>query len=433
MTYANTSYDVDDDGTVERYGITLDCNQNPLTEVYEWLKYITRFGATGTSDTDGIPGEQYIGGEVYLAYTGAVSGSIAEGSDVTRETSGATGVVISHDTGAKVILLRNTRGTFATHATTHTLTDNDTSGTVEIDSAAVTFAPKKGSPLGTFSGGQFFGARGVLLADWLAADENSFELAPITGGLKVRPTAITIELTNLVGGAESLTTSDRVGVFRLSAGAINKTEFSAAGGEIIGAATLVVDGAIPQDVPGKTTGGVLKIRDASDNFKRYRLRYASWATSTFTLANYVLTATAGTNTTTVVKSGGGFTANAKRGDLVLNTTASNGVSYVVSVDSDTQLTIAPAIAGQTSGDAIELNAIPVAIDTADNVFVPLLDRHATGTTASVSIVYVAPVSFRVVVRNSAATTKIRPFTTDDSTSGTSRSIPTIRTTDTIIT
>jgi hypothetical protein len=434
LSYTAVTYDVDDDGSVENYGITVDCNANPLTEVYEYLKYITRQGATGTSLTDGVAGESYIGGEVYLKYSGAITGSIAEGDDVTQETSGATGVIVAINLATKVILLRNIRGTFFTNATTATLTDNDTSGTVEIDVAAVTFGPKKASPIGTFAGGTFFGARGVLLSDWLPADENAFQLTPIEGGTKTRPVAITIAVTNLVGTSEATSDDDRVAVFRLTGagGSVNKTEYSAAGGETIGDTTLVVDTAIAADVPGKTSGGILRIRDASDNYKGYRLRFSSWSVSTFTLANYPLVATAGTNTTTIKKSGGGFTVNAKRGDLVLNTSRSNAVSYVVSVDSDTQLTISPAITGQTSGDNIELNAVPIPMNTADDVFIPLIDKFANASSANVSIVYVAPVYFRVVVRNSVNANPILPFSTDDSTSGTDRSIATIRQPDNII-
>lgn len=430
LSYGFATYDVDDNGITESYGITLDCNQNPLTQVYEWVKYVTRFGATITTNTNGVPGESYIGGEVYLEYSGSVTGTIAEGSDVTQATSLATGVVISHDTTKKTILLRNTRGTFITG---QVLTDNDTSGTVNINVAAQTFSPKKTSPIGTFAGGTFFGARGVLLADWLAADENKFQLTPIPGGTQVRPIAITISVTNLTGGAETATDSDRVTVFRLtgSGGSIDKTEFSAAGGESIGDATLVVDTTIPQDVPGKTTGGILRIRDASDNNKNYRLRYSSWSGSTFTLANInVASAAAGTDTDTVVTTGGAF-AGVKRGDLVLNVTRSNAVSYVTAVTDSNTLQIYPAITGQTSTDNIEINAVPVAINTADDIYVPLLDRYATASSESTSIVYVDPIYFRVVVRNSANTIPIIPFTTDSSTTGSNASIATIRTTDTI--
>jgi len=440
ISYTAATADIDDDGTDEYYAVTIDCNQCPLTYVYEWAKYITRRGATGTSDTDGIPGELYIGGEVYLKYSGTVSGgSVNEGDDVTQATTGATGIVISHDTTDKVLLLRNVRGTFST---SYAVTSNDNSGSFTPDVAAETFSPKKAAPLGTFAGGTFFGARGVLLSDWASSDENSFILTPIEGGTKERPTAISIEVTNLTGTDESTATDDRVAVFRLtgSGGDINKTEFSAYGGESAGDATLDVDTAIPQDVPGKSGGGVVRLRDASDNNKEYRIRFSSWANNggggsdgRFTLANFAqFTSTTGTNTTTVVYSTGGFDGAVKRGDLVYNSTQ-GAVSYVKTVDSDTQLTISPAITGQASGDSIEINCVPIAVDTADDVYVPLLDKYATASSESTSIIYSSPINFRVVVRNVANATPIKPFSIDDATSGTNRSIATIRLEDTIYT
>ena len=431
VSFGNATFDVDDDGTEEWYGLTIDCNANPLDEVYEWLKYVTQRGQTGTTNTDGIPGELYRGAQVYLKYSGTVTGTISEGSDVTQETSGATGVIISHDTTNKVILLRSIRGTFATGASDHTLTDNDTSGTVEIDTAAQTFSPVDAAPFGSFAGGVFFGARGVLLTDWLSADENNFQLTDAAGGTYSRPQAISIEVTNLTeNGDESVATADRVAVFRLSSGVINKTEYSSDGTGSIGGTSLVVDSAITQDTPGKTTGGVLRIRDQSDNNANYRIRFSSWSTSTFTLANYTATAEAGTNTTTIVDTGA--FANAKRGDIVINTSRSNAVSYITEVTDNDTVVISPAISGQTTGDSITFNALPIAMDTLDDVYVPLIDTYATASTASVSIIYVSPISFRVNVRNSAATTEIKPFTADGSTSGTDQSIPVVRTEDTIV-
>lgn len=433
--HTHTTFDIDDDSTNEDYGITIDCNQNPLSEVYEWLKYICRRGNTVTTDTDGIEGEQYIGGEVYLSWTGSVTGTIAEGADVTQETSGATGIIQAYyDSGGSggLMLLRNTRGTFFTNATTATLTDNDNSGTVEIDENAVAFSPKKASPFGTFAGGTFFGARGVLLSDWLAADENSFILTPIEGGTKERPQAITIAVTNLVGTDETTATDDRVGVFRLtgSGGSIDKTEYSAAGGEAIGDTTLVVDTGITQDTPGKTTGGVLRIRDADDDNTEYKVRYSSWTTSTFTLANIDITAADGGSVNTVIESGAFTTA--KRGDLVYNHDLAE-VTYVKTVDSANQITVYPPFSGDPTGDHIELNCVPIAMNTADDVYVSLIERMAASTSESVSIIYVSPLYFRVKVRNTRATTKIKPFSVDDFSTGTDKSIATIRTEDTIIT
>lgn len=441
VSFGNQTFDVDDDATNEYYGIDIDCNSNPLTEVYEWLKYITRRGETGTTNTDGIEGEQYIGGEVYIFYgTSTVTGgTIAEGDDVTQETSGAVGTVISHDTTNKVMLLRNTRGTFATgSATDHTITSNDNSGAVEMETAdsalAVTFAPNAVSPFGTFAGGTFFGARGVLLSNWVSADENNFQLTPIEGGTKARPQAITITVSNLVGTDETTLTDDRVAIFRLtgSGGQINKTEYSAAGGETVGTNTLVVDTSIAQDVPGKTTGGVLRLRDADDDNQDYRIRYSSWTGSTFTLAAIEgLTLTASTNTTQVVSSASDF-STAKRGDLVVNITQ-GAHSYITTVDDANTIQIDPPITGQSSTDTIEINTCPIIVNTADDVYVPLLDTYATGTSESTSIVYSTQIYYRVVCRNSENATKIQPFTADDTTAGTDRSVAVVRNEDTIIT
>lgn len=441
VTFGNYQADIDNDSTNEQYGVLIDCNQNPLTEVYEWLKYITRYGATGTGDTDGIPGELYVGGEVYINYGTSVEsgGTIVEGDDVTQETSGATGVVVSHDTTSNIMLLRSVRGTFATgSATDHTITSNDNSGSVEMETAdgavATTFAPNAVSPFGTFAGGTFFGARGVALVDWVAANENSFQLTPIEGGTKERPQSFSITLTNLRGTAITDATADLATVFRLdtAGGVVDKTEYSSAGSTALGANTQVVDTAISQDTPA---AGRIIVRDQSDDNANYVIRYSSFSSSTFTLAEFAsFVTTATTNTTQITYATGGFNANVERGDLVYNSTRS-AVSYVESVDSDTQITINPPITGQTAGDSVAINVMPIDDDTLDDVYVALLHTYPTSSTASVSIQYVGTLDYRANVRNNRHTTKIVPFTADGQvTSGTdNQTVQTVRTTDTITT
>jgi hypothetical protein len=429
IVHANTTSDIDDDGTAEGYGILFDLNNNPLTEAYEWAKYVTRNGAQTTTATDGVEGEQYVGPTVYLEWSGIVTGTITEGNDVTQAGSGATGVIVSHDATLKQMLLRDVRGTFNTSGV---VTDNDASGTVTPDVAATAFNAVKAAPFGTLAGGRFFFARGVVPVNWIGADENSFQTIDSQGNTRTRPIAITLSVSNLVGGAETAADSDQVWMHRLtgSAGPIDKAEYSAAGGEAIGANTLVVDTAIAADVPGKSTGGVLNIRDASDNNQHYRVRFASWATSTFTLAALEgLTLTASTSTTQVVSSVSNF-STAKRGDLVNNITQ-GAVSYVTTVDDANTIQIDPPITGQSSTDTIEINTCPVAINTLDDVYVSLIDEYATSTSASVSIVFVAPIFYRVKVANTRNATIIKRFVTDDTTSGTDRNVATIRTTDTI--
>ena len=429
ISFTHINYDLDDNGTDENYGITIDCKSNPLTEVYEWLKYACRNGEI-TNDLDAINGERYIGGEVYLKWSGAVSGTIAEGADVTQATSEATGIIVAYDVTEKIMLLRDVRGTFDT---THVVTDNDNSGTVTPDTAAVAFAPKAASPLGTFAGGTFFGARGVLLDNWVSGDENAFILTPIEGGTKERPQAISIEVTNLVGGAETSNLHDRISVFRLSGSAIKKDEYNCVGGEASGDATLVT-GAISQDTPGKITGGTLVlVDDPVGDGTEYKIRYSSWTSATFTLANMAgFTSTTGTSPTQVSYITGGFNAKVKRGDLVWNSTKSLH-GYVKTVDDDNTLQLeAAGIALQESGDSIEINCIPITVTSSDDVYVPFINKMATGSSEDVSIIYVSQIDFRVKVRNTRATTKIKPYSSDGSTSGTDQSIPVIRTEDTII-
>jgi len=431
LTIANTTADIDNDTTSEFYGITIDCNQNPLSEVYQWVKYICQYGqgsggAVETAET-GVYGEEFEGATAYFSYS-AISGTISEGEAVTQQTTGATGVILSHDTTNQIVLLRSTRGSF----NGSNQIDADDDSDYFTPSAAGNFAAKVASPFGTFAGGTFFGARGVLLTDYLAADENSFILTDIGGDTRERPTSITLEVTNLVGTDETTATDDMVAIFRLSGsgGDIEKTTQTCDGGEAVGATTLAVD-AIGDYVP---SAGTLLLVDVSDNNKEYPIRYSSYnsSTATYTLANISATAEAGTDTTTIVDTG--VFANAKRGDIVINTSRSNAVSYVKTVDSNDQITIDPAISGQTTGDVIELNAVPVATTSSDKVFAAFMLRYAANSSEQVSIIYPgSTVYFRVKVRNTRATTKIRPYSSDGSTSGTDQSVPVVRTEDTIIT
>lgn len=440
VSHANTTFDVANEGTAEGYAATLDCNSNPLTEVYQWSQYITQNGGTTTGNTDGIEGEQYQGPTVYLEYSGSVTGSINEGNDVTQETSLATGIVVSHDTTNKEIVLRDTRGTFATHATLETLTDNVAGGTVEIDVTADTFGANTAAPFGTFAGGRWFFARGIVPTNWISADENSWETIPSAGGdAQSRPAAISLSVSNLTGTAITDGTADLVNMHRLTGagGDIDKTLYSSTGGVALGANTLVVDTAIGVDEP---SAGRVNVRDESNNNKHYMIRYSSWATSTFTLAEFAsFVTTAGTNTTTVVYATGGFNANVQRGDLVYNVTtgddsiSGDSVAYVLTVDSDTQLTLDRVMTSLGSGDSVAINVMPINDDTLDDVYPSLITEYATSDTEAVSIVYDAPIFYRVKVSNTRATVKQRRFVADGTTSGTDRDTPNIVNTDSIFT
>lgn len=426
--------DIDNDGTDEYYAITVDCNQNPLTEVYQWLKYITQYGqiAGGVIETaePGINGEEYIGGTAYFQYD-TITGTISEGESVTQATSGATGVILSHDTTNKIVFLRSTRGSFQSGLQINA--DDDADNFAAASLIASNFAPNSSAPFGTLpGGGTFFGARGVLITDYLAADENSFSLIDVEGITNVRPQSITLTVTNLVGAADSTNEADLVSMFRLTGagGNIDKTEYNVTGTPVAGDGTLAVVETITDDTPNSGRLMIL-VNPGEADADEYAVRFSSWTGSTFTLANTAGTATAGTDIDTLVDSGASFTTTAKKGDLVYT---AKGISYVLTVDSDTTLQLTTPITGLTSGDGYELNAVPVALDTADDVYVPFIHKYANSSEESVSIIYVSPINYRVKVRNSRnSTTKIRPFSADGATTGGDASVQVTRNADTIIT
>lgn len=436
IAFGTSTADIDNDTTNEDYGITINCQQNPLSEVYEWLKYITRYGATGTTDTDGITGELYKGGEVYLV-TGTRTGTVAENNNVSQANTGATGVIVSLNTSNGVALLRDVRGTFNT---TDLITDQDGSGTF-TPSTAETFAPNPVSPFGTFAGGTFFGARGVELTNWLAANENQFQLTPIEGGTKARPQAFQIQVTNLVGTAKTDATADLVSVHELlsAGGAVNKTQYSSDGFGAAGDVELTVDGTIAADTP---TSGKIVIRDKSDNNANYYIRYDGFTTNTFQFPEFPVAGpqvATGGSTTTIQLTGGAFNTgtNVERGDIVYFSAGARAGehSYVVSVDSATQVTIDPPLTGTASGSTFRFNVAPIDDDTLDDIYVVPLHAYPTSTSLAVSIQFVDTYHYRASVRNNRAGTKIIPFTaTGTVTSGTdNQTVQTVRNTDTITT
>lgn len=435
IAFANNQIDIDNNGTDENWGVTIDCNANPLTEVYQWLKYICQFGRGAgdvieTAET-GVEGEEYEGGTAYFGYSG-ITGTIGEGESVTQQNTLATGVVLSHDAAVNdIVLLRSTRGIF-----------ND-SDTIDADDDADTFTPDEAgnfafsaaAPLGTFAGGTFFGARGVVLIDFLAADENSFILTDIEGNSRQRPTSITIAVTNLSGNAKTEDDADLVTIYLLtgSGGDVDKDTMLCDGGEVLGDTTIDVDD-IPVWVPA---AGRIILVDVSDSSKEYVIGYSSWngTTDQFALDNLDIAAL-DSGTVTELTEAGVF-GSVKRGDLVYNHDLDE-ISYIVSVDSVNVITIYPPFSGDPSGDHIEINCVPVVIEAAtDFVFAAIMHRYALSALEDVAMIYPgAPVYFRVKVRNTREVDlvngPIKPYSSDGSTSGTDQSIPVVRTIDTII-
>lgn len=406
-SFANTQVDVDDDGTPEEYGITIDLNQASIAQMHEYNKYVTRRGST--FNLDGVDGEQWIGIDYAVNYS-TITGTVAEGSVVTGVTSGATGTVVSNPGGSSnTALLRDSRGTFVDGEQIQV----DGSNYFAASGLTVTsITPVAANSFGDLAGGRFFASRGVVLIDYKLSQENSWQTIDATGATKQRPTSITMTISNLKQ-------FDWASCFRLtgSGGTIDKTEYSATGGETLGGATLTVDGTIAADVPNKDNGGHCILRDQDDNNQEYHFRFSSFVPSTgvVTLANTAATATAGTTTTNLFSTGNFTDANVDVGDIIVVTTPDRGYAYVKQRVSDNEVLLDRPITGLTSGDSFEINSIPsITVNTLDDVYFPIiLEFQEADGSASASMQYVADIFTRVRVRNTSdATTKIKGFTVD---------------------
>lgn len=426
------SNDIDENGTPENYSVTIDCNQNSLANVYQYSKYITRRGSTVTTDTDGLQGQFYIGSDYRLRYSGSITGTFTEGNTCTQTSTGAKGTIVEVNTTDKIVILRNSRGTFNT---TNIVTDDIASGTFTPNSEASAVTPIAAAPFGTFAGGKFFCAPGVVLSDYQTGDANNFQLVDDNGTVRLAPTKATITVSNTRAG-------DKIAVFRLtgSGADINKAEYNATV-QSQAATTVVLEVPITTDSPGKSVGGVVRLVDTSAT-KEYRLRFSTWTNTpngTFNLAyTNVASAMAGTTTTNIKNTGLGTASLV--GDLVMNVTRSNAISYVTAIVDADNVTIFPAITGQTTADNIKFNALPVATTTSpqDTLYVPFIDSYettgSTGTPGSEAITITHSTSdsdifIRVRARQAG---NILPFEQDSSVVGASpTNVSVVRTADTI--
>lgn len=418
---ANETFDIDEDGTTENYSIVIDCSDESVADVFEWCKYITRRGDTGTGDTDGQKAEEYVGSDYRIVYT-SLTGTISEGDVVTQQTSNATGTVVAHNTTDKILVLRSSRGAF-----NNTNQIDGGSGDYVTGVTCTALSPIKACPYGTFAGGKFFCAPGVVLDNVPTADANNYQLTDDSGNVVEAPTKVTVLIGNTREG-------DRIAVFRLTGAGenIKKDDYTCTV-QSQGDNTVVVAESIDPETVGKSTGGILRIVDA-DADKEYRLRYSSWSGSTFTLASTEDDAMeSGTDTDTIVATGA-FT-NSQVGDLIYNNTRT-AYAYITSITSNDEVEIAPAITGQTTGDTFDINTLPVATTTSDKVYCPFIDVYeTTGTVGtpgseSVSVTYSIDIPVRVRARQAG---DIVPYEADSTIKDVGLSMNVIRTADAIYT
>ena len=435
------------------YSIAIDVNGNTVADLYEFLKAETRRGRGGAStfvyDNEGINGESYIGTDLQVEYS-SQTGAFIEGETVYLHDASndlqAKGVVVAdHDGGSSGnLILRNTR--FYDNETITQVGDNVAQGSYSdfatVDSTRTITSPKV-CPFGTFAGGTFFGAPGVVLTDVHPDDVQKFQLTDDDGTTQTPPNFVNAQVTGLNG-----TAADRVGVFVLDApaGSIDRAQHGLTAPSGIyngqGDTAIELDSSVPNDTP---TDGTIRVVDTV-NVRELRFRYSS-----FTAAALTLTAVAeGTGVTTLNAAGTTLidtsanftnaTDDPQIGDVVYNITdGSWGV--IVSIDSATQITHTPLQGGSGNdwgvADTYAINAIPYDLDGADTAYIPLLDTVVSGgssvTAASANLVYSADIPVLIRVRNGGSTDPIQPFEIENTLTSTGLSQAAIRTPDTIAT
>jgi hypothetical protein len=110
--FGATTQDINNGNGAQPYSIRFDPASNPLADIYERQKYLTRRGSSAVMQ--GQIGEEYVGAELQLEYNTQAGGNFVEGSKVYDQTTEAQGIVIAdHDDGTTGdLIIKAVRGTF---------------------------------------------------------------------------------------------------------------------------------------------------------------------------------------------------------------------------------------------------------------------------------------------------------------------------------
>ena len=292
----------------------------------------------------------------------------------------------------------------------------------EYTTAYYGYAEKAASPFGTFAGGVFFGAQGVWIENMATSDEQAYSLIDSDGSVRNPPNKQPITITGLESG-------DRVTVFRLTGngGEIDKDIYTVSSGSQYGS-SVVMTASLDDDTP---TTGVLRIVDDSESLE-YRIRYASWSSDTVTLRTKVTSTTDQNGGATILyDADGDFVNNGIiYGDIVCNET-DGSYAYAVTVAAGQVTTTAlSGGSGNTwdSGDTYSFHTIPETLTGSDTAYIPFIDKQATGSTETVTVIYTTDRDILARVRKKG----IIPFEIESDFDSDGVSIPATRTTDSIV-
>ncbi len=285
ITFGATTYDLNNGNGDRPYDVEIDCNGETLSNIYEYLKYLTRRGST--TSINGREGQIYKAvGQIRLSYD-TQTGNFTEGLTVTGANSGATGIIVadhnSNPTG--IMTLRDVNGIFENN---ELLTDTSIgSATTNILSETESITEIKRAPFGTFAGGKFFGARGVLLVNMAVADASNYLLTDSENTEQIPPSYINLTISNVSVG-------DRIGVF-LATGdnnVVDKSQFTIQSTHTAPLSYIRVTASIPADTPETGYLRVVRRNGSGTIIDEQRYPYSSYSNANQpTYSEFTLTAT----------------------------------------------------------------------------------------------------------------------------------------------
>ena len=406
ITFADNQVDVDSDSTPEEYACTIDCNNVPLADVYKRVQFLTSRGnqdgtTTDTPDTllpsahasldEGSEFYRAVG-DIVFSYDNGAGTQPTEGDLVVGSVSGAYGTVVSITAGTTgVAVLTAVKGTFVDDDFVREI-DAAGGNEVQIAGAPLTIVDNTGAPFGTFAGGRWFVARGVVLTNVPAADANNWETVDLFGIRRQPPTQRAITFAGLIA-------NDRAAIFEVdTAGGDDITKDQngvGAGGASVGATSIPLDNTVALDVPPT---GFIRVVDTSEAAlgTEYRFEYSSVSGTTVTLAtggNFSGTTTSAGTATTLIDSGAftnfGGAGELKIGMMIRKTGTGAWATIVRKIVNDTFETT-PLTGAETWGNGLawEANTVVVALVDADTVYFPFIDGVSAGSSLSTTIQFV---------------------------------------------
>ena len=228
-----------------------------------------------------------------------------------------------------------------------------------------TYALVKASPLGTFAGGTFFGARGVFVQNMASTDIRSYQLIDANGTVRNPPSLQSLTVTGLVSG-------DRVAVFRTTTGSIQVAEFavsSTISASVNGSDAIVIEvvsnqrsaAPLPQDIP---TAATVRVLSPSGSGLYLSFAYSSVARSTaqFTLGTSIGNVTTGKS---LVAGNNAFVVLIEQ--EATSTSVTNSIIYVADIPILTRVRRKGILPFEVSGTFGSTGASVAAIRTFDSI------------------------------------------------------------------